>query len=84
MSERDVLIDAAAALLKAAILHRDMMGAMPPSFYASMPEDIRNRLGATYYQDSFDQLPSDIQDAAIALLDLDPDVKAARIIGGGT
>jgi hypothetical protein len=78
--ERGDLVDTACALLLAAILLRDMAGAMPPKTFVSMPDDIRNRMLATVYQDTFDRLPGDVQAAARRRALADPDVVEARRI----
>lgn len=61
MSDRDNTVDAAYALLMAAILLRDMTGAMPRQAFVSMPDDIRDRMLSTIYQDAFDRLPRDVR-----------------------
>ncbi|WP_240812566.1 helix-turn-helix domain-containing protein [Streptomyces sp. DASNCL29] len=75
---RAELIDAAAALLLAAITMRDLASAMPRAAFASMPDDIRGRIARPVYQGAFDALPADVQAEARALVDADPDVIAAR------
>lgn len=71
---------AAYALLMAAILNRDIVGAMPPAAYRGMPDDIRNRLESSIYQAAFDALPEDIRREAQRLVDRDPDILDAREI----
>ncbi len=78
--DRDDLLRVAWALLMAAILLRDVTGAMPPAALVSMPPDIRNRMCASYYQDAFERLPTDVQDEARVLVFADPDVQNARAI----
>ena len=80
MTDRDDLVDAAYALLMAAILFVDLVGAMPPKVFVAMPEDLRDRMMRTCYQDSFDRLPQDVQEEARALVMADPAVVAARAI----
>lgn len=75
---RDVLVDAAAALLLAAITMRDLVSAFHPEAMATMPDDIRGRVTRPSYQGAFDALPADIQEEARALVLADPDVVAAR------
>ncbi|MFJ8054933.1 helix-turn-helix transcriptional regulator [Streptomyces sp. NPDC096142] len=72
------LVDAAAALLLAAITMRDLASAMPPAVFTSMPDDIRGRVVRHSYQGAFDALPADVQAEARAMVDADPDVIAAR------
>lgn len=79
-TEHETLVDAAYALLMAAILIRDMAGAMPVEFVIGMPEDIRNRFYASCYQDAFDQLPADIRAAAHVRVSSDPDIQRARTL----
>jgi hypothetical protein len=78
VSHDDDLKDTAWLVLMAAVLLRDMAYAMPPRQFVAMPEDIRNRMTATYYQDTFDRLPEDIRRQAQQRLLADPDVQAAR------
>ncbi|MFG2780799.1 GIY-YIG nuclease family protein [Streptomyces prunicolor] len=72
------LVDAAAALLLAAITMRDLASAMSPAAFASMPDDIRGRVVRPGYQGAFDALPERVKVEARALVDADPDVVAAR------
>lgn len=78
--ERNDLVDAAYALLMAAILLRDMAGAMHPTVFVAMPEDIRDRMMRTCYQDTFDRLPADVRDEARARVMADPAIVAARAL----
>ncbi|GAQ52086.1 helix-turn-helix transcriptional regulator [Streptomyces acidiscabies] len=77
-ASRAEVIDAAAALLLAAITMRDLASAMSPVVFASMPDDIRGRVTRPSYQGAFDALPEDVKAEARALVDADPDVIAAR------
>lgn len=77
-TDHAALVDAAAALLLAAITMRDLASDMPRAAFASMPDDIRNRITRHSYQGAFDQLPADVQAEARALVDADPDIVAAR------
>lgn len=79
-SERQDLIQAAYALLMAAVLLRDLASAMPRATLESMPMDIRARMFAPYYQEAFDSLPADIKAHAERLVRNDPDVIRAREI----
>jgi predicted DNA-binding transcriptional regulator AlpA len=72
------LVDAAAALLLAAITMRDLASAMSPAAFAAMPDDIRGRVVRPGYQGAFDALPEEVKVEARALVDADPDVIAAR------
>jgi hypothetical protein len=85
MSEADdgVLVDAAAELLKAAILLRDMLSAMPIKMMVGIPPDILNRMTDYRYQSAFDALPADIRERATAQALADPDVQEARRIDAG-
>jgi hypothetical protein len=78
--ERGDLVDAAYALLMAAILLRDMAGAMPAKTFVAMPPDIADRLMWTGYQDAFDRLPADVRGEARARVLADPAVVAARAL----
>ncbi|MBQ0827685.1 helix-turn-helix transcriptional regulator [Streptomyces tagetis] len=77
-TDRAALIDAAAALLLAAITMRDLASAMAPAAFTSMPDDIRGRVMRHGYQQAFDRLPADVRAEAHALVDADPDIIAAR------
>ena len=77
------LVQVGYALQMAAILLRDLDGAMPPEVRASMPADLRNRMGAPFYQESFYLLPEDVQQEARALVQADPDIQAARAVDAG-
>lgn len=77
-ASRAELVEAAAALLIAAITFRDIVSAFDPRALAEMPEDIRGRVTRPDYQDAFDRLPADVQADARALVDVDPDIVAAR------
>ncbi|NUP52337.1 MAG: AlpA family phage regulatory protein [Catenulispora sp.] len=77
-SSRTELVDAAAALLIAAITFRDIVSAFDPQALAEMPDDIRGRVTRPDYQEAFDRLPVDIRAEARALVDADPDIIAAR------
>ncbi|MFJ6616662.1 hypothetical protein ACIQOW_03635 [Kitasatospora sp. NPDC091335] len=79
-TERDTTVDAAAALLLAAITMRDLATAMPPQVYAAMPDDIRNRVDTHDYMTAFDALPQDIQLAARQVVDTNADIRQARRI----
>jgi hypothetical protein len=79
-SKRQIEVQAAYALLMAAILNRDLVGAMPPAAYQRMPGDIKRRLNSHIYQEAFDALPEDVRVAAEALTLADPDVAEARSI----
>lgn len=76
----DAEIVAAYALLMAAILLRDVAGAMPRDAFQSMPDDIRNRMLTPLYQEAFNRLPVDVQAAARAMVETDPDVTNAKQI----
>lgn len=78
--DEDVVTRAAAELLKAAIVLRDLVGAMPMSVRAGTPPDIMRRCAAYSYQGAFDALPARIREAATALALADPDVQEARRI----
>jgi hypothetical protein len=78
--DRAVLVDAAAALLIAAITFRDIVSAFDPRALAEMPDDIRGRVTRPDYQNAYNRLPADVQAEARALVDRDPDVIAARAI----
>jgi hypothetical protein len=80
-SKRQIEVQAAYALLMAAILNRDIVGAMPRGAYLVMPGDIRRRLESHIYQTAFDALPEDIRAEAQELVRCDPDVTEARAIG---
>lgn len=73
-------VQAAYALLMAAILNRDLVGAMAPRAWESMPRDLRRRLQSHMYQAAFNALPEDVRVAAEALVKADPDVTEAREI----
>jgi hypothetical protein len=73
-------VQAAYALLMAAMLNRDIVDAMPRGAYASMPGDIRRRLESHIYQTAFDGLPEDVRMEAELLAYGDPDVVEARRI----
>jgi hypothetical protein len=79
---RGEVVYAAHALLTAAALLNDLSH-MPPEIRAAMPADLRGRLLATYYQDSFNRLPEDIQAEARALALADPDIQTARTLDAG-
>jgi hypothetical protein len=68
----DGVVEAAAALLHAAILLRDIASAMPMSVRVRMPEDIAGRLYHYRYQAAFDGLPADVQALARAMVEADP------------
>jgi hypothetical protein len=74
---RGELVFAAHALLMAASALDDLSH-MDARIRAAMPADLRDRMQATYYQDSFDRLPEDIQAEARALALADPDIQTAR------
>ncbi|MFE6868326.1 hypothetical protein ACFVFS_17390 [Kitasatospora sp. NPDC057692] len=79
MTDRDTLVDAAAAaLLLASITMRDLASAMAPAVYAAMPSDLKNRVMRPIYQDAFDALPADVKHDATALVNADPDIITAR------
>jgi hypothetical protein len=78
---RAALVDAAAALLTAAITFRDIVSAFDPRALAEMPPDIKGRVTRPDYQQAFDRLPADIRSEARALVDVDPDIVAARAVG---
>jgi hypothetical protein len=82
--DRDDLVAAAYALLMAAILLADLQSSMRSDVQAAMPADLRNRMQATYCQDSFNRLPMNIQAEARALVLADPDIQAARSIDSGS
>jgi hypothetical protein len=73
-------VEAAAELLKAAILLRDLAGAMPAGVMASMPPDLRNRLVDYTYQGAFDQLPENVRERARVIALADPMIQEARRI----
>jgi predicted DNA-binding transcriptional regulator AlpA len=75
---RAELVDAAAALLIAAITFRDIVDAFDPRALAEMPSDIRGRVTRPDYQEAFDRLPADVRSEARALVDADLDIVAAR------
>lgn len=76
--EREVVVDAACALLKAAILFRDLAEAMPVRAFADMPSDIRGRMLSYEYQEAFDQLPADVRQEAQRQAMADPLIQQAR------
>ena len=76
----DTLRDVGGAALYAAILARDVVGDAPAKVFAAWPEDIRARLMWTGYQDSFDRMPAEIQDAARSDVLADEWVVKARSI----
>lgn len=78
-----ILIQAAYALQLAAILLGDLDGAMHPTVRGAMPDDLRNRMQSSIYQDSFDKLPASVRRGAKGLIDADPNVRAARRIDAG-
>ncbi|MCY0960855.1 hypothetical protein [Streptomyces sp. H27-H5] len=78
MTDHDVLVNAAAALLIASITMRDLADAMPPQFMAGMPDDIRDRVVRPGYQAAFDALPEPVKRDAQAAVDADPAIIAAR------
>lgn len=80
MSAEDPQVWAASELLKAAILLRDLMDAMPLAVQAKMPPDIFRRCTSLSYQGAFDALPAEVRDAARAIALADPDVVEARRI----
>ena len=73
-------VNAAAALLMAAITFRDLCSALHPEVMAQMPDDIRNRVQHHRYQEAFDSYPQRIRIAARQIVDADPDIIAARNI----
>jgi hypothetical protein len=73
----EVTVDAAAELLKAAILLADLGGAIPIPCLETMPPDIRTRLYASSYQDAFDRLPEDIRESARVIALADPMIQEA-------
>lgn len=73
-------IDAAAALLMAAITFRDLCDALHPEVMAAMPDDIRNRVSHHRYQEAFDGFSQRIRLAAQRIVDADPDIIAARAL----
>lgn len=75
------LVDAAAALLMAAITLRDIASAMPPGVLAACPSDIADRLMSHRYQAAFDALPARTREQARQAVDADPAIIAARQIG---
>lgn len=78
--ELDQVVPAAVALLHAAILLRDMAGAMPVGAQASMPPDISNRFDSPRYQDAFDGLPHEVRSIARTIVNADPDlIEAQRV-----
>lgn len=77
-ASRAELVDAAAALLIAAITFRDIVSAFDPRALAEMPADIRGRVTRSDYQEAFNRLPVDVQAEARARVDVDPDIVAAR------
>jgi hypothetical protein len=83
MKDTDVLMPrgevvfAAHALLAAAALLDDLSH-MAPEAQAAMPDDLRDRMDPTYYQESFERLPEDIQVEARALAKADPDIPTAH------
>jgi hypothetical protein len=81
--EDGIAVDAAAELLKAAILLRDLMGAMPLKIQASMPPDLLNRCVSHGYQSAFDALPADIREQAREQALADPYIQEARRIDAG-
>jgi hypothetical protein len=80
MDYEETIVDAAAELLKAAILLADLISAMPPAFMTSMPPDLRNRLIDYTYQEAFDRLPQDIREPARVIALADPMIQEARRI----
>lgn len=76
-------VNAAAALLMAAITFRDLCSALHPDVLAAMPDDIRNRVNNHRYQDAFDNCAPQIRLAAHRIVDADPDIIAARAIDNG-
>lgn len=78
---RGEVVFAAHALLTAATLLDDLSH-MDARIRAAMPADLRERMQAGYYQDSFNRLPEDIQAEARALALADPDIQAARTLDG--
>ncbi|MFD8805595.1 helix-turn-helix transcriptional regulator [Streptomyces sp. NPDC059597] len=78
IDEHAALVDAAAALLLAAITMRDLVSDMPRPAFAAMPDDIRGRVTRPSYQEAFNALPRDVQAQARAIVDADPDIIAAR------
>ena len=74
------IVAIAAELLMAAITMRDVATGMHPEVFAEMPPDIRGRVTRPTYQMAFDGLPHDVQIAARALVDADPDIVEARRI----
>jgi hypothetical protein len=74
---RGEVVFAAHALLTAATLLDDLSH-MDPEAQAAMPDDLRDRVDPTYYQESFERLPEDIQAEARALALADPDIQTAR------
>jgi hypothetical protein len=78
--EEGVIVDAAAELLKAAMLLMDLMGAMPIKIQIAMPPDLLNRCMSHGYQSAFDALPAEIRARARAQALADPDVQDARRI----
>ncbi|MEU1284925.1 hypothetical protein [Kitasatospora sp. NPDC005856] len=79
-TDREASVDAAAALLLAAITMRDLAAAMAPHVYAAMPDDIRHRVDTPDYTAAFDALPQDIKQAARRIVDTNPDIRRARRI----
>jgi hypothetical protein len=77
--ERTVMIDAAFALLMAAITMRDLVSAMPPAVYKAMPDGLRGRMARPDYEQAFEQFPPDIRAVARALVEADPDIIVPRI-----
>ncbi|MFE6500756.1 hypothetical protein [Kitasatospora sp. NPDC057738] len=82
-TEYDASVDAAAALLLAAITMRDLANAMAPQVYAAMPDDIRHRVDTPNYMSAFDALPQDLKQAARLIVDGNPDIRRARRIDAG-
>jgi hypothetical protein len=78
--EVDSVVPAAAALLHAAILLRDLSDAMPIQVKANMPPDLLNRMMHHRYQSAFDKLPQEVAAIATTLVTSDPDAIAARLI----
>ena len=80
MSSTEDEVRAAYALLLAATLMRDVLGAMPPAALVGMPRDIRSRMQPGIYQAAFDGFPPRVRHEAREMFDADPDVIEARAI----
>ena len=79
-NETRLVVDAAAELLKAAILLADIASAMPKVVMVSMPPDLKDRLMDYSYQEAFDRLPKDIRSKAHDIALIDPLIQRAREI----